>query len=79
MAKYYCDNLIRHWRRDYFEADSDEEAIQLAENGTYDVTNVEHLDECDEYVRNNNGTSYIYELFNIKGDCIKTRLDEQND
>lgn len=27
MAKYYCDNLIRRWRRDWFEAESDDKEV----------------------------------------------------
>lgn len=75
MATYYCDNLIRRWRRDWFEAESDEEAIQLAEEGIYDVKDSEDLYECDEYVKTEDGQHYVFELFNDKHKIIK-RYDQ---
>lgn len=70
MAKYYCDNLVEVWQRDWFEAESDGEAIALAETGDYDVIEHTVLDDYNWYIKNTDD-KYVYELYNEHDNLIK--------
>lgn len=63
MSKYYIDSKVTVWLREYFDADSDEDAIDMAKEGDYLVNGHEYLDDTVEYLKDNNDEDYIMEVY----------------
>ena len=77
--RYYVDNLVEVWQRDWFEADSDEEAIALAETGDYIPTEHQVLDDYNYYIKTFNGKNYVFELYDDQNNIIKRHEREEMD
>ena len=77
--RYYVDNLVEVWQRDWFEADSDEEAIALAETGDYSAIEHEVLDDYNYYIKTLNGKNYVFELYDEQSNLIKRHEREEMD
>lgn len=52
MKRYYVDKEAMVWYREYFDAENDEQAIELVKSDSADVTNAEWIDETTEYTDN---------------------------
>lgn len=65
MSKYYIDSEVTCWLREWFEADSDVEAIEMAKDGSYITEDVEYLSETNEWNSDDNG-EYICEVYDPK-------------
>ena len=67
--RYYVDNLVEVWQRDWFEADSDEDAIELAETGEYIPLDQQYLEDYKEYIKADD--HYVFELYDEHDNLIK--------
>lgn len=67
--RYYVDNLVEVWQRDWFEADSDEDAIELAETGEYAPLDQQYLEDWKEYIKTDD--HYVFELYDEHDNLIK--------
>ena len=77
--RYYVDNLVEVWSRDWFEADTDEEAIALAETGDYSVIEHEMCDDSMYYIKTANDKNYVFQLFDDDNNLIKEHEREEMD
>lgn len=77
--RYYVDNLVEVWQRDWFEAENDEEAIALAETGDYYATDHEVLDNYNYYIRTADNKNYVFELYDENDNLIKQHEREEMD
>jgi len=58
--KIYCvDTKVETFIREWYYADSDEDAIEKAKKDDYRAIDSEILDECTSYPKNKTGECYI--------------------
>lgn len=67
MNDYYVDSKVTTWVREWFQAESDEEAIRLVKHGEYKVRDTEYSIDCTEWERDKDD-EFICELY--KNDSI---------